>query len=58
MERYYNTLNNELIYHHYYHNDEELNKAVNDFAYVWYNHVRHHTYNNVFTQFEVRYGKP
>jgi len=45
MERYYNTLKNELIYHHYYHNDEELNQAINDFAYVWYNHLRPHTYN-------------
>lgn len=55
MERYYNTLKNELIYHHYYHNDEELNNAVNDFAYVWYNHVRPHTYNNGLTPFEARY---
>jgi len=45
MERYLNTLKNELIYHHYYHNDNELNEAVNNFAYVWYNHVRPHTFN-------------
>ena len=54
MERYYNTLKNELIYHHYYHNDEELNEAVNNFAYVWYNHVRPHTFNEGLTPFEAR----
>lgn len=34
MERYFNTLKNELIYHHYYHNDNELNEAINCFSYV------------------------
>lgn len=55
MERYYNTLKNELIYHHYYHNDEELNDAINDFAYVWYNHIRPHTFDGGLTPFEARY---
>jgi putative transposase len=54
MERYFNTLKNELIYHHYYHNDNELNEAVNNFAYVWYNHVRPHTFNGGLTPFEAR----
>lgn len=40
MERYYNTLKNEFINLHYYHNDDELNQAVSEFAYIWYNHVR------------------
>jgi transposase InsO family protein len=57
MERYYTTLKNELISHHYYHNDEELNQAINDFAYVWYNHIRPHTYNEGLTPFEARYRK-
>ena len=56
MERYYNTLKNELIYLHYYHNDEELNKAVEEFAYVRYNHVRPHSYNNYKTPYEARHG--
>ena len=56
MERYYNTLKNELIYLHYYHNDEELNKAIEEFAYVRYNHVRPHAYNNYKTPYEARYG--
>jgi putative transposase len=37
------------------HNDEELNQAINDFAYVWYNHLRPHTYNEGLTPFEARY---
>jgi putative transposase len=55
MERYYNTLKNELIYLHFYHSDEELDRAVNDFAYFWYNHVRPHSYNGYLTPFEARY---
>lgn len=56
MERYFNSLKNELIYHHYYHNDKELNEAVNDYAYGWYNHVRPHAYNGYLTPFEARYA--
>ncbi|MDL2301059.1 IS3 family transposase [Lachnospiraceae bacterium OttesenSCG-928-D06] len=55
MERYYNTLKNELINLHYYHTDEELNTAVEEFAYVTYNHVRPHSYNGYKTPFEARY---
>ncbi len=55
MERYYNTLKNELIYLHYFHSDEELNRAVNDFAYYWYNYVRPHSYNDYRTPFRARY---
>ena len=40
MERYYNTLKNDCINLHYYHSDKELNTAIEEFAYVWYNHVR------------------
>lgn len=54
MERYFNTLKTELIYHHHYHDDDELCRAVNDFAYVWYNHVRPHTFNRGLTPFEAR----
>lgn len=55
MERYYNTLKNELIYLHYYHSDQELDAAVDDFSYFWYNHVRPHSYNNYRTPYEARY---
>ena len=46
MERYFNTLKNDLIYQHFYHTEEELCAAVEEFAYVQYNHVRPHSYNN------------
>lgn len=55
MERYYNTLKNELIYHHYYNNDGELSYAINNFSYIWYNHLRPHTFNGGLTPFETRY---
>lgn len=55
-ERYYNTSKNELTNLHYYHNDDELNKAVSEFAYICYNHVRPHSYNDYRTPFEARYG--
>lgn len=56
MERYYNTLKNELIYLHHYHTDEELNNSVEDFAYIKYNHVRPHSYNEYSTPFEKRHS--
>lgn len=56
MERYFNTLKNELICQHYYHNDDELYSSIEEFAYVQYNHVRPHSYNHYKTPFEARYG--
>lgn len=56
MERYYNTLKNELIYLHYYHSDQELNASIEEFAYGWYNHARPHSYNGYKTPYEARYN--
>ena len=56
MERYFNTLKNELINHHYYHSEKELYTSIEEFAYVHYNHERPHSYNNYKTPFEARYG--
>ena len=56
MERYFNTLKNDLIYQHYYHTEEELYTAIEEFAYVHYNHVRPHSYNDYKTLYEARYG--
>lgn len=56
IEKYYNILKNELTNLHSYHNDYELNTAVEEFAYIWYNHVRPHSYNDYRTPFEARYG--
>jgi transposase InsO family protein len=56
MERYYNTLKNELTELHYYHTEEELYSSVEEFAYVTYNHVRPHSYNGYKTPFQARYA--
>ena len=48
MERYYNTLKNELTNHHYYHSEKELYTSIEEFAYVHYNNYK--------TPFEARYG--
>lgn len=57
MERYFNSLKNELIYHYHFHNDDELDNAINNYAYLFYNHKRPHTYNAGLTPFEARYKK-
>lgn len=54
MERYYNTLKNEVVNLHYYHTDDELYSSIEEFAYVTYNHVRPHSYNGYKTPFEAR----
>lgn len=54
MERYFNTFKNELIYLYNFNNDDQLNSSVYEYAYVWYNHVRPHTFNNGLTPFEAR----
>lgn len=54
MERYYNTLKSELIYLHYYHTDDELYSSIEEFAYVTYNHVDPHSYDDYKTPFEAR----
>ena len=55
MERYYNSLKEELINRYYFHTDDELNYAVAEYAYGWYNQVRPHAYNGYLTPFEKRY---
>jgi putative transposase len=54
MERCFNSLKAEEVNHHYYHDDDELTRAVDDYAYVWYNHLRPHTFNGGLTPFEAR----
>ncbi|SFI23331.1 putative transposase [Selenomonas ruminantium] len=56
MERYFNTLKNEWIYLHDYLAADNLYASVEEFAYVWYNHVRPHSYNGYKTPFEARTG--
>ena len=54
MERYFNTLKNECINLHEYQTEEQLYEAVEEFAYVHYNHVRPHRYNGYRTPYEAR----
>lgn len=54
MERYFNTLKNELIYQHEYQTEAELYEAIEEFAYTTYNHRRPHSYNGYKTPFEAR----
>ena len=54
MERYFNTLKNELIYQHEYQTEEALYTAIEEFACTTYNHRRPHSYNNYKTPFEAR----
>lgn len=56
MERYFNTLKNDLIYNHSYKTEDELYRAIEEYAYVTYNHVRPHSYNGYKTPFEARYS--
>jgi len=53
MERYYNSLKNELINRYYFRTDEEVNKVIAEYAYVWYNQVRPHSFNDYRTPFET-----
>lgn len=54
MERYFNTLKNECINLYEYQTEDELYKAVEEFAYTHYNHVRPHSANGYRTPFELR----
>ena len=54
MERYFNTLKNECINLYEFKTEEGLYKTVSDFAYVEYNYVRPHSYNNYATPHEAR----
>ena len=56
MERFYNTLKNELIYPNHFYDAASLDEALNHYVYVWYNHVRPHSYNDWKTPFEARYA--
>ena len=43
MERYFNTLKNELIYQHEYQTEEALYTVIEEFAYTTCNHRRPHS---------------
>lgn len=54
MERFFKTFKDELVYRHRFINAKELDDAVAKYVFVWYNHVRPHSYNNFLTPFQAR----
>lgn len=54
MERYFNTLKNECTNLYGFQTKDEQYQAVEEFAYVTYNHVHPHSYNGYRTPFEAR----
>jgi putative transposase len=54
MERYFNTFKNELIKRNKFTTEESFDEAVNRYSFVWYNHIRPHTFNGGLTPFEAR----
>lgn len=56
MERYFNTLKSKRIYQHNYATEADLYKAIEEYAYVTYNHKRPHSYDGYKTPFEARYA--
>lgn len=54
MESYYGTFKAEFVRQNKFINDEILDEAVKEYAYVWYNHVRPHSSNDYMTPFEKR----
>ena len=56
MERYYNSLKEELVNRYYFWTDDELGNAVAEYAFGWYSQVRPHSHNGYMTPHEKRFG--
>ncbi len=54
MERYFNTLKNECTNLYEFQTEEALYQAVEEFAYVSYNHIRPHSFNGYRTPYQAR----
>lgn len=54
MERFYRTFKEELVSRYRFMDAKELDDAVAQYVFVWYNHVRAHSYNSWMTPFEAR----
>ena len=54
MERYFNTLKNECTNLYDFATEEALYETIEEFAYIDYNHVRPHSFNEYRTPFEAR----
>lgn len=56
MERYFNTLKHEYLDFYKFKSEKALFNAINNFAYVTYNHQRKHASLNYLTPFQKRYA--
>ncbi len=54
MERYFNTLKNECTNLYEFQTEAALYQAMEEFAYVTYNHVRPHSFNGYQTPYQAR----
>lgn len=54
IERFFHTLKSEFFYLHDFYSPEILYRAIEDFAYIFYNHVRPHSFNDFMTPFQKR----
>lgn len=54
MERYFNTLKQELFYLKNYKSKQELYMDIEEFSYVWYNRKRPHTFNGFISPYQAR----
>ena len=54
MERYFNTLKNECTNLYDFKTEAALYLAVEEFAYVKYNHIRPHSFNDYLTPYQAR----
>lgn len=57
MERYFNTLKKECTNLREFQTEESLYQTIEEFAYVEYNYVRPHSFNNYAPPHEVRMTK-
>ena len=56
MERYFNTLKSELIYHHSYDSEDALYNDIQNYVLLGYNSVRPHSFNNGLTPWQKRFA--
>jgi putative transposase len=54
MERFFNTLKNEFFNLYSFKSADEMDQAIYEFIYGWYNHVRPHSYNKGLTPCAAR----
>ena len=53
MERFYNTLKNELIYTNHFYTESTLDEGLSRYVFVWYNHIRPPSYHGGQPPFET-----